>query len=426
MNKLLLKGSGISIMLLLVGFVIAYQFVEPAPPSKLTMATGSSSGAYHRFGLALREELSRSGVELELRNTGGSKENVRLVAEGAVNIALIQGGTSLAGVSGNEELRSLGSLYYEPLWIFHRITPEPSSLRDLVGWRVNRGQKGSGTQELVNELFALNEEVGEEFSDLSNSDASSALMDGELDAVFMVGGEESPDVQVLLDAPHIQLMNLARADAYHLHRRYLSVLELPPGAISLAHRKPAEKTKLVGVTAMLVARKDLHPALVDLLLLSSQPIVDTPSLFSKDGHFPSDRYLSIPLDEDAKRFHERGPSFLQRYLPFWAATLVDRLIVLLLPLIALALPLFKAFPPVYRWRVRSRIYRWYADLKRIEAKLDAGGVDLDLVAAIKQLDDEVKHVETPLSYADELYQLRGHIDLVGKRITEQLAVQKNA
>ena len=425
MNKLLLKGSGVSFILLLLGFLIAYQFVEPAPPSQLTMATGSSTGAYHRFGIALREELFRSGVELELRNTNGSKENAELLGQGEVDIALIQGGTPLGAVNGNEALRSLGSLYYEPLWIFHRLSPEPSSLQELVGLRVNRGQEGSGTQELANELFSLNDIVGEEFSELSNSDASSALMDGGLDAVFMVGGEKSPDVQVLLQEPDVQLMNLPRADAYHLHRRYLSVLGLPAGAISLANSKPAAKTSLVGVTAMLVAREDLHPALVDLLLLSSQPIVDTPSLFDEGGQFPSDRYLSIPLDQDAKRFHQRGPSFLQRILPFWAATLVDRLIVMLVPLIALALPLMKAFPPVYRWRVRSRIYRWYADLKRIEARLDAGGVDSGLVAAIERLDGEVKHVETPLSYADELYQLRGHIALVDKRIKDQLAVQAN-
>ena len=169
---------------------------------------------------------------------------------------------------------------------------------------------------------------------------------------------------------------------------------------------------------MLVTREDLHPALVDLLLLSSRPIVDEPGLFSRVGQFPSAQFLSIPLDEDARRFHERGPSFLQRYLPFWAATLVDRLIVMLVPLIALALPLLKAFPPVYRWRVRSRIYRWYADLKRIEMKLDSGEPDLNLIEAIQRLDDEVKQVETPLSYTDELYRLREHIDMVDKRIRD--------
>jgi TRAP transporter TAXI family solute receptor len=420
MNKLMVKGSGASVVLVLVGFVIAYQFVEPAPPSRLTMATGSSTGAYHRFALEVRDILAQSGVELDLLNTAGSKENASLLAKGDVDIALIQGGTSLGGVTGSEQLRSLGSLYYEPLWIFHRINPAPSGMQDLVGRRLSRGVKGSGTRELVDELFALNGMAGQESAELSNSDASAALMNGELDAVFMVGGEESPDVRVLLDATDVRLMDVPRAEAYHLHRRYLSALTLPAGAISLATHRPPEDRRLVGVTAMLVAREDLHPALVDLLLLSSQPIVDKPGLFSTAGQFPSGQYLSVPLDEDARRFHERGPSFLQRYLPFWAATLVDRLIVMLVPLVGLALPLLKVFPPVYRWRVRSRIYRWYADLKRIEMKLDSGEAGPDLIEAIQRLDDEVKHVETPLSYTDELYRLREHIDMVGKRIRKQV------
>lgn len=420
MNKLLIKGSGISIVLVLVGFVIAYQFVEPAPPSRLTMATGGSTGAYHRFGLEVRDILASSSVELELVNTAGSKENAALLAEGEVDIALIQGGTSLVGITGGDELRSLGSLFFEPLWIFHQMNPAPTGLQELVGRRVNRGMTGSGTQELVDELFALNGMTDLEFAELGNADASAALMNGELDAVLMVGGEDSPDVQTLLNAIDVGLMDLPRAEAYHLHRRYLSPLTLPAGAINLATHRPPESRSMVSVAAMLVAREDLHPALVDLLLLSSQPIVDKPGLFSRVGQFPSGQFLSIPLDEDAGRFHDRGPSFLQRYLPFWAATLVDRLIVMLVPLIALALPLLKAFPPIYRWRVRSRIYRWYADLKRIEMKLDSGETDLNLIEAIQRLDDEVKHVETPLSYTDELYRLREHIDMVDKRIRDHV------
>lgn len=170
---------------------------------------------------------------------------------------------------------------------------------------------------------------------------------------------------------------------------------------------------------MLVAREDLHPALVDLLLMSMPDIVGGAGLFHTEGQFPSAQYLSIPLDEDAERFHERGPSFLQRFLPFWAATLIDRMVVMLIPLAALVVPLFKVFPPAYRWRVRSRIYRWYADLRRIEAYLDADSADVDLTAAVGRLEAEVKQVATPLSYADELYHLRSHIDLVRARMNQR-------
>jgi hypothetical protein len=268
-------------------------------------------------------------------------------------------------------------------------------------------------------LLALNNVASETFSELDTATASKALRAGELDALFIVSGEKAPEVQTLLQAPGIALMDLPRAKAYHLHRRYLSPLILPPGAIDLASERPPTQQQLIGVTAMLVAREDLHPALVDLLLLSAPKIVGGDGLFHSAGQFPSGLYLSIPLGKEAQRFHKRGPSFLQRFLPFWAATLIDRLVVMLIPLAALVIPLFKLFPPLYRWRVRSRIYRWYEDLQRIERRLDAGGADPDeLAAAVHGLETEVKQVETPLSYADQLFQLRTHINLVRVRINQ--------
>ena len=420
MNSSLLKSSGLAILLALAGFVLAYQFVEPAPPKVLTMATGSSTGAYHAFGLAMRDILAANDIELKLHNSAGSDDNATLLAEGTVDIALIQGGTPLAAVSGGEQLRALASLYYEPLWIFHRLNPAPTRLRELASRRVNRGAPGSGTWRLADELLTLNSVAEESFSELDNAAASAALRSGELDALFMVSGEKSPEVQTLLQAQEIALMDLPRAEAYHLHRRYLSPLTLPSGAIDLASERPPTQRHLIAVTAMLVARTDLHPALVDLLLLSAPKIVGGDGLFHTAGQFPSDRYLSIPLDKEAERFHKRGPSFLQRFLPFWAATLIDRMVVMLIPLAALVLPLIKLFPPIYRWRVRSRIYRWYEDLQRIETRLDARGADPEeLIAAVHELETEVKQVETPLSYADQLYHLRTHIDLVRKRINQE-------
>ncbi len=407
-------------MLALAGFVLAYQFVEPAPPKVLTFATGSSTGAYQAFGLAMRDILAANDIELKLHNTAGSNDNVRLLSEGTVDIAMIQGGTSLDEIPGSEKLRSLASLYYEPLWIFHRLDPAPTQLSALADRRVNRGPSGSGTRSLADELLTLNGIEGKNFSELSNADAATALQAGKLDAVFLVGGETSKEIQALLHAPGIALMDLPRAEAYHLHRRYLSPLTLPPGGIDLASERPPTQRELIGVTAMLVARTDLHPALVDLLLLSAPQIVGGDGPFHQAGQFPTDQFVSIPLDEEAQRFHKRGPSFLQRFLPFWAATLIDRLVVMVIPLVALILPLFKLFPPLYRWRVRSRIYRWYADLQQIESNLDGGRANQDeLTAAVRKLETEVKQVETPLSYADQLYQLRTHIDLVQSRINQQ-------
>ena len=418
MNAPLIRTSTVSLLIVLAGFLVAYQFVEPAPPHSLTLATGSPSGAYHAFGEAMQVELAKQGVELKLRNSAGSAENAELLIAGEVDIALMQGGVQLPADSDDDapELRGLASLYYEPLWLFHRLESTPTRLAELQGHKVSRGAEGSGTRALADELLALNKLNTAGFVGLPTAEASAALLAGELDALFAVGGANSPEIDKLLHADGVRLLNLQRAPAYHLQRRYLSPLLLPAGAIDLARERPATDTNLVAVTAMLVGRDDLHPALVDLLLLSAPAVVGGDGLFQRVGDFPTAEFLSLPMEEEAERFHSRGPSFLQRYLPFWAATLVDRLIVMLIPLIAVVLPLMRLFPPIYRWRVRSRIYRWYADLKDIEARLDAGEHGPELARAVHDLESEVKQVETPLSYADELYHLRGHIELVQARI----------
>ncbi|MFK7956458.1 MAG: TAXI family TRAP transporter solute-binding subunit [Lysobacterales bacterium] len=417
MNRPLLGSSALAVALAVGGFLLAYQFVEPAPPKRVVMATGGVDGAYQQFGLAMKKELADNGIELVLKTTAGSRENAQLLASGSVDLALMQGGTEMSDTE-DMQVRALASLYFEALWIFLRDGLPAEQLGDLAALRVDHGAEGSGTRTLVDELFQLN---GIDISAMDNfaSENSAALLNnGQLDAVMTVAGESSPKVRQMLEMPNVALMHLPRASAYPLHKRYLSALSLPPGAIDLANDRPAEKKHLVGVAAMLVAREDLHPALIDLLLMASPRIVGQAGLFHDRGTFPSAQYLSLPLADEARRFHERGPSFLQSILPFWAATLIDRLIVMLVPLLALVLPLIRVFPPVYRWRVRSRIYRWYEDLRSLEARLDGDGVSSELTASILRLEQEVKQVETPLSYADELYHLRSHIELVKARVEE--------
>ncbi len=419
----LFRTSSLAVLLVFGGFLLAYQFVKPAPPSSITMATGSVSGGYHAFGIAMQERLAQEGIRLELRNSAGSAENAALLSAGEVDLALMQGGTATA----DEQLRGLASLYFEPLWVFVRAASDladSNRLQQLAGKRISIGAPGSGTRALATQLLSLNRmTLGDSdqsgtgsFVELSTAEAAVALQAGKLDGLFAVGGASSPEIDNLLRTDGVALLDLARAPAYHLQLRYLSELELPAGAIDLAADRPPDDRRLIGVAAMLVAGSDLHPALVDLLLLSAPDVVGGDGLFQRAGEFPSAEFLSLPIEDEAKRFHARGPSFLQRYLPFWAATLVDRLIVMLVPLIAVVLPLMRLFPPIYRWRVRSRIYRWYADLKDIEARVDAGENSLELAHAVQSLEDEVKRVETPLSYADELYHLRGHIELVQARI----------
>jgi hypothetical protein len=264
-------------------------------------------------------------------------------------------------------------------------------------------------------MLALNGIDGSALADLSTTQAAEALLAGQLDAAVFVASEHATVLQRLLTDDGLRLLDLDRAQAYHLKRRFIAPVVLPEGAIDLAKNIPDTDVDIAAVAANLVADEQLHPALVDLVLLEATRL-DQDSLFATRGTFPSPHHVSLPLDEGAEIFHERGPSFLQRILPFWAATMINRAIVLLLPLVVLILPMAKAFPPIYRWRVRSRIYRWYDDLQALEGKAGSEQPRDALLARADAIEAEVEQTSTPLSYADELYNLKLHIEHVRNRI----------
>jgi hypothetical protein len=252
-------------------------------------------------------------------------------------------------------------------------------------------------------------------SDLTGKAAVDGLRDGRLDVVTLVASPSSNLVQELLRAEGIKLQGFARADAYTRRHRYLSNLTLPEGAVDLNSNLPPTDVTLLAPTANLVAHENLHPALVDLLLEAANEVHGGGGLFEVPGSFPSPSYLVFPLSDDARRYFNSGPPFLRRTLPFWAATLIDRLALMLLPLIAIIIPLTRIMPPIYKWRVRRRVYRWYKELRKIEAKIQGGVHDDDVPehhTDLDRIDDEVRKVKIPWAYAEELYQLRLHIRYV--------------
>ncbi len=416
-----LKIFGQAMVIAIVGFMVAYQFVAPSPSRKLSIGTGSPEGANFAYGKKYRELLAREKIELEVKNTAGSVENLkRLEADSdGVDIAFVQGGMS--ALARTEKLVSLGSLYFEPLWIFHQNDLILNRLSDLKGLRVAVGGDGSGTKVLAMQLLGLNGITAKNTRLLSydSQQAAERLLNGEIDIAFFVTTHRSAYLGRLLKSKSIKLMGLERAEAYALRYHYLHVLKLPEGVIDFQDNIPSRDLTLVAPTTQLVARSDMHPALIDLFLQSVEKIHKSGGGFESHGEFPSPKYIDYELSQDAKRFYRSGPLFLQRYLPFWVATFLSRIKIMLLPLVALLFPLFKLLPPIYRWRMRSRIYRWYSELETVDPEMRKEDLIENLeeyLSVLDNLEEKVSNISVPPAYSEELYSLRLHIDMLRNKL----------
>ena len=413
---------GPAVVLTVVGFLVALHFVKPAPPRRVVMATGGRDGAYYQFGLRYQKLLAREDIELEVRETAGSVENVKLLKDPAsgVGVAFVQGGV-LAADEPDPSLLSLGTLYLEPIWVFSRSDLKGQDIAGLAGQRVAVGPDGSGTRVVAELLMNANGIAGSSAPrvPVSGRAAKEALEQGRVDAAFFVASVQAPVLQEVIRLPDLRLMSFVRADAYTRQFPFLLKLVLPQGALNLARNAPPQDLALLGAAVNLVIRPDFHPALADLLLTSASTIHAGPGLFEQPRQFPSPDHVDVPLSQEARRYYQSGPPLLTRYLPFWMATLADRLKVMLVPLIALMFPLFKIVPPLYQWRVRSRIYRWYHDLDAIDQALATRDATTDLGSLRDDLDlmeEEVRQVNVPPAHRDDVYHLRVHIDLLRTKI----------
>ncbi|BHH82809.1 TAXI family TRAP transporter solute-binding subunit [Desulforhopalus sp. 52FAK] len=418
------KIYGLGFFIVLAALVAAYQFVEPAPPNMLTIATASEDGAYYSFAKKYKEHFSKEQIELKVLKTSGSVENLQLLKDGKVDIAFLQGGVGTA--EEFPDVIGLASLYEEPLVIFVRKGMEVETFSDFAGKKIAAGKQGSGTRKIVEQLLADNK-LGAtsaiELLPLGGKEGAEQLLAGDVDALFMVIRADAKIVQELFLNPEIELVSLDRAEAYSRLHGYLSHIVLVEGVLDLARNIPDKDYHLIAPSATLVAQRDIHPALVDLMMQVADKVHDSRSLLSVNRDYPSPENLDFPLSTEAKRFFLHGPPFLQRYLPFWAASLIDRLKFMILPLVALLIPLMKVLPPTYRWRIRSRIYRWYDELHDLDVDLKQDENEENLIEAIRvvnAMEQEVRSVEVPLSYAEELYNLRLHIDLLRTQFTRSL------
>jgi TRAP transporter TAXI family solute receptor len=416
---------GVPLLLLVVaGFWLASRYIKPAPPDMLILATGTAGGGYQRYGAAYKDVLARYGIQVVEQASAGSTENLARLRDPdqAVDAAFVQGGA--ARVQDDDALYALGDLYYEPLWIFYRADLAEDGplgrLTDLKGRRIAIGGVGSGTRHLALELLQANQIDARNARLLEKGGTALAqeFATRRIDAAFVVGPAESATVWTLLHTPGLRLMSLAHAEAYTRRLPYLSRLVLPRGAIDVAADLPPRDIQMLAATATLVVREDTHPALIDLLMQALSEVHGGPGIFQRPGEFPragGHTGAEFPLSPEAQRYYKSGRPLLQRYLPFWAATLIDRMVVMLIPLIAVLIPVVRMAPGLYNWRIKSRIYRRYGELKFIEAEIEADPGRLTRVewlARVDAIERDANRLPLPLAFADMVYTLRSHIELV--------------
>ncbi len=419
--KASLAVYGPLVLLVLIGFGLAFQYIKPAPPDHVIMASGEPGGAYDAFAQRYRDLLAREGITLEIVNTHGSLDNLRLLSGGRVDMAFVQGGVAEPGQLGTR-LESLGSLYYEPLWVFQRANLDIDRLTDLKGLRLAIGPEGSGTRALVELLLQENQIPADnaQWLSLDSGEAAQRLQEGSIDVAFFVASPKSERVSSLLHDSQVKLVNIQRASAYARRHPFLMELTLPEGSEDLAVNIPSIDIHLLAATSEMVIQEDLHPAIMGLMMQVLDEVHHGAGWFSGEGDFPSPRHTSFPVADEAERYYLNGPPFLQRYLPFWAASLLDRTKIMLLPLLGLLLPLFKIVPPLYRWRMRARIYRWYEELQEVDRSILTASREEKqaYLNKLNELEREVRDVVVPLSFAYQLYHLRLHIDFVRQKLQE--------
>ena len=425
----LLVTAGPFLVIALLLLVIAYFALDPTPPTKVVLATGPDQGAYSEFGKRYAAALKQRGITVELRATQGAAENLRLLLDPAsgVDLAFLQGGAGEKARSqaDADALTSLGSLFYEPVWLFYREESAQrllkneslTSLAQLAGWKVNIGARGSGAPNLMRKMLEANriDAASITLLRLEQTPAVVSLLGGEIDALVFASAPESLMVQMLLQTPGIKLFNFAQADAYSRRFPFMSPVTLPRGVVDLASDMPPVDVHLVAPTAALASKIGTHPALVQLFVQAAQAIHSEAGWFQRKGEFPSAKNTEWPLSKEAERFYRNGPPLLQHYLPFWFANLVDRMWVALVSIIAILIPLSRVVPPLYQFRIRSRVFRWYAQLREVENAHGERPAE-ELVKRLDAIEARVENVTVPLSYADELYALRSHINLVRRRL----------
>ena len=425
--RAMLVSAGPFILLTVVLLTLAYWWLDPNPPKHVTLATGPAQSAYAEFGTRYAKALALNGIEVRLVPSEGSSANLQLLREGKVDLGFVQGGSDESSVNAESGIESLGSLFVEPLWLFYKTqaaidattNDTLTSFGQLKTLRINVGTPGSGVPALMEKLFDVNrlELATLKLSKLEQTPATMAFLNNEVDAIVFASAPESPMVQMLLQTPGVKLLDFNQNEAYSRRFSFLTPVALPRGVVDLAGDVPTSDVRLVAPTTTLLARDGVHPAILQLFSQASLKMHGSASWFNRAREYPNIANTEFPLAQEADRTIRNGVPLLQRYLPFSMANLMERMWLALGIIVAVLLPLSRIVPPLYQFRIRSRIFRWYGQLRNIEERLGENTESASvLLTELEALEVHAEKVTVPLSYADELYSLRNHIDMVRQKL----------
>jgi TRAP-type uncharacterized transport system substrate-binding protein len=413
-SRFLRTSVGISVIVT-VGVLLWALFValRPLPGRDVTIATGPPGSAYAQVAERYREILARDGVRLRLVPTKGAVENLERLRDprSGVDAGFVQAGTTDERES--PDLVSLGTLFYEPLWVFRREGSMAQLLRDLPNATISVGEPGSATHPLALQLLALNHmDANVQLRIYAPEEAARQLIAGKIDVAMMLAGWGSTAVQMLLHAPGIELMGLKRADAYVALAPKFSKLVLPQGVADLGLNRPPADVPLIASKASLAVRRNLHAALQYLLVRAALEVHAGPGIFQHDDEFPAPEKIDLPMSDEALHVYKAGPSILQRTLPFWLAELLQRLLVIVLPIVGILYPLWSLLPRIYRWQMQRRIFRLYGELRLIERTLRRSKDPEEraqMLARMEELERQVLDLKMPQSFSEMSFNLKMHI-----------------
>ncbi len=428
LNKLITVSWRDMLILLIPGLLLTigigwlgFTMIRPAPSDTVVIAGGQEGSSFENNAKKYAELIAIHGIKVKILTTDGSEENLDLLQKenGTVDVGFVQAG--LVDEDETHNIMSLGTMYVQPFMVFYRGRGDIDHLAELKGKRIAIGPEGSGTNTLSLKLLKENGMTATDATllEIDGDDAIDAFRNKKVDVIFTTSElTRTQTMRELMRLPGVRLMNFLQADGYLRHLPYLSRLTAPKGSFDLGLDIPKQDIQLVGTPVELIARTNLHPAISDLLLEAAHEVHGKPGMFRKPKEFPNAVEYIIPLSEEARRYYISGSPLEYRRLPFWLASLVDRILIVLVPSLIVLIPLSRAIPPLYRWRIRSRIYRWYGILIKIERQMQLNQTPEqldDLHRRLVEVENSVDNLHLPIAFANQLYVLREHINMVRLR-----------